>query len=523
MDSDNGKRETLSRWGWYAACAGLVIFYFFNVLTFFDYTQDDPGITFRYGANLFDGKGLVYNGGDRVEGYSNFGFVVLMGLVCKLLSFLDHYRYYVIAAAKFINLAAGLATLFFCYRFSRDFLKKERYIALLTAFLVAANGAFVINVSSPMETATYSLLLMMVMFFLSRYQRDIGAPMTGVLVLGFVFSIWRIDAPVLVAGFFLAFLLARRFRVQRRDWLLLVGWLALYGGYTAFRLLYFGQLLNNPFYAKVAPGMDVPILLSYTDQYFMCLGDNSFLFLVIFLLAVALDYERYLLPLVLIATQWAYIAVVNGDWMPGFRFWAPLTPCMAFLLVGAIDQPFKGMSARLQSVLKTLLIAAVAFWWAAGARNIYELGGYKPYRFFNNFRTMSLVSMNPYWPTARWLEGHAQSNTVIAVQEGGFIPFLTNLKAIESYGLCNKELTRVPGNRGKLGLKVTWQLDDPGTRWIINQKPDFLIIGPSNDYKAPQTLFGNYALVPMQQASMFIYVRKDSPAVIGVQPPMQTK
>src|SRR5262245_58345840 len=36
------------------------------------WTTDDAYISFRYAANLNDGLGLVYNAGERVEGYSNF-------------------------------------------------------------------------------------------------------------------------------------------------------------------------------------------------------------------------------------------------------------------------------------------------------------------------------------------------------------------------------------------------------------------------------------------------------------------
>ena len=34
--------------------------------------QDDAYISFRYARNLVEGDGLVFNPGDRVEGYTNF-------------------------------------------------------------------------------------------------------------------------------------------------------------------------------------------------------------------------------------------------------------------------------------------------------------------------------------------------------------------------------------------------------------------------------------------------------------------
>lgn len=67
-----------------AVVLGLVLFYLFMVAACFNYTEDDPGISFRYAANLADGHGLVYNPGERVEGYSNFGFVLLLSLPYKV-------------------------------------------------------------------------------------------------------------------------------------------------------------------------------------------------------------------------------------------------------------------------------------------------------------------------------------------------------------------------------------------------------------------------------------------------------
>ena len=39
---------------------------------------DDSFISFRYAKHLAEGQGLVWNPGDRVEGYTNFLWVLLM-------------------------------------------------------------------------------------------------------------------------------------------------------------------------------------------------------------------------------------------------------------------------------------------------------------------------------------------------------------------------------------------------------------------------------------------------------------
>ena len=50
----------------------------------FRFVIDDAFISFRYAQNLNDGHGLVFNPGERVEGYSNLLWVLLTAFGMKL-------------------------------------------------------------------------------------------------------------------------------------------------------------------------------------------------------------------------------------------------------------------------------------------------------------------------------------------------------------------------------------------------------------------------------------------------------
>ena len=57
-------------------CAGL-----FALLCFrYDVVQDDAYISLVYSKNLVAGDGLVFNLGERVEGYTNFLWVMLLAV-----------------------------------------------------------------------------------------------------------------------------------------------------------------------------------------------------------------------------------------------------------------------------------------------------------------------------------------------------------------------------------------------------------------------------------------------------------
>jgi len=53
------------------------------MLSFGDIVQDDAFISYRYAQNLAEGRGLVYNAGERVEGYSDFLWTVAIAGAVK--------------------------------------------------------------------------------------------------------------------------------------------------------------------------------------------------------------------------------------------------------------------------------------------------------------------------------------------------------------------------------------------------------------------------------------------------------
>jgi len=483
-----------------------------GVSLYCDFSEDDAGISFRYAAHLFDGKGLVYNPGERVEGYSNFGYVVLLGAVYKIMSlFNDDARLFMVLAAKIVNLVASLATLWLCFLFGRNILKQESWKAFLAPLLVACNGAFLINTASPLETATYTAWLMLLTYLVAGLTVQPGQSTSrrhavACVTVALLFSLWRIDAPILLGGCCVAFGILRGLRLQRRDMAMFFAWLVPFAGYTLFRYCYFGQWMNNPYYAKISTQFTTPIQSQYTNVYFTHLGDNAYLFLLLFALAVATDYRKWLLPGLLVMVQWIYVAHVGGDWMTGFRFWAPLTPHICILLVAAIDRPFSGVAPIWERMIKTILAIALAAWWFGSGIAVYQLGGRRPGRIWVDPRACSVVKLNPYWETVQWIRMNVPADALLVVSEGGYIPLLTGLRAIDTYGLCNRELAAMEGTRSRLGLKLHWTPEDPGTRYILSRNPDIIVLGPGRE--ARPNLLDRFDHAATCDGSMQIYLRR---------------
>ena len=65
-----------------AVCAALLAFGLFRA-AHLSWVCDDSFISFRYARNLVEGSGLVFNPGERVEGYTNFLWTVALAAAMK--------------------------------------------------------------------------------------------------------------------------------------------------------------------------------------------------------------------------------------------------------------------------------------------------------------------------------------------------------------------------------------------------------------------------------------------------------
>ncbi|MEJ5165858.1 MAG: hypothetical protein WHV67_02380, partial [Thermoanaerobaculia bacterium] len=55
-----------------------IIISIFQIYYFSNFIVDDAYITYRYSKNFVEGKGLVFNEGERVEGITNFLYSILI-------------------------------------------------------------------------------------------------------------------------------------------------------------------------------------------------------------------------------------------------------------------------------------------------------------------------------------------------------------------------------------------------------------------------------------------------------------
>jgi hypothetical protein len=142
------------RFTWVEAVVGLTLVLLGLHAAMYWFLTDDAFISFRYARNLSQGYGLVFNPGhERVEGYTNFLWVVLLA-GCHRLGWAPEY------AANPLSLAATIVlwalVVWFAYRNSRD---GARWLVLAAPLCLAATRSVAVWSTSGLETRLFEVLV----------------------------------------------------------------------------------------------------------------------------------------------------------------------------------------------------------------------------------------------------------------------------------------------------------------------------------------------------------------------------
>ena len=230
------------------------------------FVQDDAFITYRYARNLARGQGLVFNEGERVEGYTNFLWTVMHWLPERL-------GWSTPVFSQVVGIVVMVAAVAVTLRLARRLFGSESF-AFLVALTLLANMSFLAYATGGLETMQQTLLVTSVAALLlpvtatprpAETARRVGAGLCAGLAI-----LTRMDSAVLITVWVLAYLVAqwRRSRgagnsvsttfvaavqIAGPAALLLLPWFI-------WKLSYYGNLLPNTFYAKSAGNPVVPLL-----------------------------------------------------------------------------------------------------------------------------------------------------------------------------------------------------------------------------------------------------------------------
>jgi len=421
------------------------------VLYFFHYIPDDTFITLRYARNAVRGYGLVFNRGDKLEGYSNFLWLMILITAGKIglplisssraLSFL-----LTLGAIALTGVASNSTSLP-----SMNGFKKT----LLVAFPPIA-------LSATAPIGTWSLSGTEIPFFtailLGAYISYVRERRLAALSLAALLGLVRPEGLVFFALFWLFAVAESNDRLKE----VLSGaaiLLAFYLPYALWKKSYFGSLLPNTFYAKRGPaGIMIGNGIKYTLEYLIGYG-------YLFIIGAAIigrrlkEHKPLRLAFYIVIVHWATIISVGGDWMPHFRLLLPTLPFVLITASYALTQgiPDEAPRGKVKHVLAALLLTVLAA--APGTMN---------YDFFRTER----VTVEAFANLGQSLREILPPNTVIACGSTGAIGYFTDLPILDILGLTDQHIAR----EGKVVSHQPGHMKTDGM-YILNRKPSLLLLG----------------------------------------------
>lgn len=375
-------------------------------------TIDDAFISFRYSANLAAGHGPVWNvDGPRVEGFTNFAWVVWSGLGAWLGLALPLF-------AKVTSLLLGLGTLYLLIR-------EGHRRAGLTGVLAGA-GAYVVflptyfHISAGLETVAFAAVLLRVVVLglrvLANERVRTWEPPVLLLLLGMLRPEGVLAAlPVVVLWFW-----RERGRASARWWTL--GAVVVGAAYFVWRWRFYGQLLPNTFYVK----------FGNLDSGWAWTKHTTLLLLPLLLLTLSLVFRKAtratgVLLVVTVAVTYVTYAVSGPsmDYLDRFADHAIPVLCLgAGIAVGTLTPRLVGA-----------LLGLVAVGWSAAAGatapDLGVIANYGPDLQRAHVAIGQGLAEADVPPAARSL----------AVTDAGAIPYYSGWRSIDYIGLNDPEIS----------------------------------------------------------------------------------
>jgi arabinofuranosyltransferase len=317
---------------------------------------EDSFISFRFAKNLAEGYGLVWNIGQLpVEGFTNFLWV----LICTLGTLA---KFDIILFAQFFGITAGIFTLFYVFKISRQIGLNDT-TALLPCLFLAISGPFATWASSGMETNLFTLFIVgsayhSISFWKSGKSKSLN--------LSFLFCFLATLTRPEGFGIFLLMLFShiifylKKEKLGRNKKPLIVGvlvYLVPFIIYFTWRYSYFGFLLPLTFYAKTGGTFHQWFrglkYLIYFSLHFI-LPFLPMLIYVFWKRKNLVKNKKFSIPewlrkplssssfslmfcALFCSVYIFYIILVGGDYMAMYRFFVPILPFIYILLTAGFN------------------------------------------------------------------------------------------------------------------------------------------------------------------------------------------
>jgi hypothetical protein len=426
---------------------------------------DDAYISVRHAQNLVDGHGLNFNADERIEGYTNFLFTLLLAIPQYLGFALEPF-------VRAIGVLSATGVIALTFVIARSF--AGVVIAAILAVAMVADARFVFFSIWGLETIFTCLPYLLGMQWMFQRRYSLASTSLAAAMLTRIDMV-TIVAPIIGFGLYSAWMDRRDRPLRAAMGAIVLPIAGIFGTYFVLRWSYYGWLLPNTFYAKVGSPVNAWSRgVAYVQDCFTAMGIAGVVWVSIaaWLVCIVVNAAfRRRLPehakaaffraFTVLGSAVGYIAytiMVGGDhFQERFIYHAIPMVLMACLA------PWPLLAAGIAVIVpagKRLHLVGVVLSLAL----LFQLAR-APHRFGSYDSLAGWISLG------RYLKERAPADAVLATDAAGALPYFSGLRTLDILGLANTTIAhrKVP----ELGSGVAGhEKMDP--QYIVDQRPDYI-------------------------------------------------
>jgi hypothetical protein len=492
--------EPYRRAAWPVLGTCVVVALFVGHARALDYSGDDGFITLRYVRNLLEGHGLVYNLGERVEGYTNFLWVIVVAALGWALHTVP-----LEVVARVAGIALGAATVATLARLSWRIAGPggARVAPLLAPLLLAVSTPYAAWAGGMLECSLLSLALVGSAAAYADFV-DGRCSLRPWAVFASAAVLTRPEG-LLLSAVTLAWEALRR----RRDGMAGLSWARPAGivglvavAHESWRVGYYGALLPNTFHAKVSPGLEVALRGMDYLGLFALTGGAPLLVLPLALVLRRPADARLVNAALVVGVHLAYVVVIGGDGLAFDRFITFILPLLCLLAQEGLRTLLAGLAAtsasaavpllpwrRRASIFAAVLVPAVLV-VGSGWRSALALGrpAWPWFRdassglsFPGDGRVHAFRFYDPYFSArvrvaGAWLDREAAPDALVASNPAG-IGYSCRQRVLDMLGLNDPVIARSRASTGGGGRAARAGHERGDGAYVLSRRPDYVLLG----------------------------------------------
>lgn len=435
--------------------AAISLFAFTAWIGFF--VCDDAFISFRYARNLARSGEFVFNTGEKVEGYTNF-------LWTLILSFFSLLRIRLEIIVHFLSFISAVAVLAAVGKILKDSFSTPTHLVILALFSCLFNGTFAFWTTGGLEGMAFTAFFLWglyftlqmpsshrwIVFYITSWAGCILTRPEGIMLAGIsglyvflqcIYRKYKALPPYFINVFISGFVI-----------------ISVFITHSLFRFFYYGSFIPNTWYTKVY-GIPSEFLISHGIKYIKSFF--SYYWLVAFaplLIALFINLEKiaqFALLIVLTISLAVHIILSGGDFMAMHRMMLPVWPVFIILLFGSLNTLQVLFQKRFRyTIIITALIALVF----ATVQLFYSINILSKSKKSEKtwFGMESVAGMKNFVSDREFigkrfksLLGSSSHNVSIAVGGAGAVSYFSEGKIIDSFGLMDPVTAKKKVNPGK--------------------------------------------------------------------------